>query len=58
MKINDTLLWKIEFPTGIYLHSKAIKKINRKFRVPRKQGAYFLGARAQIQDSWDFSSSA
>jgi hypothetical protein len=31
--------------------------INRKFRVPRKQGAHFLGARAQIQDSWVFSSS-
>jgi hypothetical protein len=25
--------------------------INRKFRVPRKQGAHFLGARTQIQDS-------
>jgi hypothetical protein len=35
------------------------KKIetNRKFRVPRKQGAHFLGAWAQIQDSWVFSSS-
>jgi hypothetical protein len=32
--------------------------INRKFRVPRKQGAHFLGSRAQIQDSWVFSSSA
>jgi hypothetical protein len=31
---------------------------NRKFRVPRKQGAHFLGARAQIQDPWVFSSSA
>jgi hypothetical protein len=31
--------------------------INRKFRVSRKQGAHFLGARAQIQDSWVFSSS-
>jgi hypothetical protein len=29
-------------------------KINRKFRVPRKQGAHFLGARAQIQDPWVF----
>jgi hypothetical protein len=28
-----------------------ITKINRKFRVPRKQGAQFLDARAQIQDS-------
>jgi hypothetical protein len=27
-------------------------KINRKCRVPRKQGAHFLGAQAQIQDSW------
>jgi hypothetical protein len=36
----------------------ALLKINRKFRVPRKQGAHFLGARAQIQDSWAFSSSA
>jgi hypothetical protein len=26
-------------------------EINRKFRVPRKQGAHFLDARAQIQDS-------
>jgi hypothetical protein len=33
-------------------------KINRKFRVPRKQGAHFLGARAQNQDPWVFSSSA
>jgi hypothetical protein len=33
------------------------KKVNRKFRVPRKQGAHFLGARAQIQDSSVFSSS-
>jgi hypothetical protein len=32
-------------------------KINRKFRVPRKQGAHFLGERDQIQDSWVFSSS-
>jgi hypothetical protein len=31
---------------------------NRKFRVPRKQGAHFLGARAQIQDPWVFSSLA
>jgi ribosomal protein S26 len=30
-------------------------KINRKIRVPWKQGAHFL---AQIQDSWVFSSSA
>jgi hypothetical protein len=29
-------------------------QINRKFRVPRKQGAHFLGAR----DSWVFSSTA
>jgi hypothetical protein len=35
-------------------------KINRKFRVSRKQGAHFLGAHAQAQnqDSWFFSSSA
>jgi hypothetical protein len=33
-------------------------KINRKFRVPRKQGAHFLGARAHIQDFWVLSSSA
>jgi hypothetical protein len=33
-------------------------KIKRKFRVPRKQGAHFLGEGAQIQDSWVFSSSA
>jgi hypothetical protein len=33
---------------------KKVYKINRKFRVPRKQGAHFLGARAQIQDSWVF----
>jgi hypothetical protein len=30
------------------------KLINRKFRLPRKQGAHFLGAGAQIQDSWVF----
>jgi hypothetical protein len=35
-----------------------VNKINRKFRVPRKQGAHFLGARAQIQDSWVISSSS
>jgi hypothetical protein len=35
-----------------------INEINRKFRVPRKQGAHFLGERAQIQDPWVFSSSA
>jgi hypothetical protein len=29
-----------------------LTKINSKFRVPRKQGAHFLGAWAQIQDSW------
>jgi hypothetical protein len=29
-------------------------QINRKLREPRKQGAHFLGARAQIQDSWFF----
>jgi hypothetical protein len=33
-------------------------EINRKFRVPRKQGAHFLGAGVQIQDSFVFSSSA
>jgi hypothetical protein len=27
------------------------KITNRKFRVPPKQGAHFLGALAQIQDS-------
>jgi hypothetical protein len=34
----------------------ALKKsrINRKFRVPRKQGAHFLGAGAQMQESWVF----
>jgi hypothetical protein len=31
--------------------------INRKFHVPQKQGAHFLGAEAQIHDSWVFSSS-
>jgi hypothetical protein len=37
---------------------KLIKlKINRKFRVPRKQRAHFLGIGAQIQDYWVFSSS-
>jgi hypothetical protein len=34
--------------------SQRKKPINRKFRVPRKQGAHFLGARAQIQDSLVF----
>jgi hypothetical protein len=33
-------------------------KIKKKFRVPRKRGEHFLGAGAQIQDSWVFSSSA
>jgi hypothetical protein len=33
-------------------------KINRKLSVSRKQVAHFLGERAQIQDSWVFSSSA
>jgi hypothetical protein len=32
-----------------------VEEINRKFRVPRKQGAHFLGAQAEIQDSWVFS---
>jgi hypothetical protein len=35
-----------------------ILKAKGKFRVPRKQGAHFLSARAQIQDSWVFSSLA
>jgi hypothetical protein len=36
-------------------HEKSSKfEINRKFRVPRKQRAHFLGARLQIQDSWFF----
>jgi hypothetical protein len=41
----------------LVLNSKSSKstKINRKFRVPRKQGAHFLGAGAQIQDSCVFS---
>jgi hypothetical protein len=39
--------WKFGF--------KCLSQINRKFRVPRKQGAHFWG---QIQDSWVFSSSA
>jgi hypothetical protein len=30
---------------------------NKQEIPPRKQGAHFLGARAQIQDSWVFSSS-
>jgi hypothetical protein len=30
------------------------KPINSKFRVPRKQGEHFLGARAENQDSWVF----
>jgi hypothetical protein len=33
-------------------------KINRKFRVTRKQKAHFLGSKAQIQDSLVFLSSA
>jgi hypothetical protein len=31
-----------------------MNRISRKFRVPRKLGAHFLGAGAQIQDSWVF----
>jgi hypothetical protein len=60
--IRDLIQVKIKEITfvSIYLFiSKAMKKkINRKFRVPWKQGAHFLGAGAQIQDSWVFSSSA
>jgi hypothetical protein len=28
--------------------------MTNKEEIPRKQGAHFLGARAQIQDSWVF----
>jgi hypothetical protein len=41
-----------------YLSKNYLKiKIVNKQEIPRKQGAHFLGARAQIQDSWVFSSS-
>jgi hypothetical protein len=40
----------------LFIHKKYT--INRKFRVPLKQGAHFLDAGAQIQDSLVFSSSA
>jgi hypothetical protein len=43
---------KFELP----LWHARLESINRKFRVPRKQGAHFLGAWAQIQD-WGFSTS-
>jgi hypothetical protein len=34
----------MEFEGSIGLGTGKMKKINRKFRVPRKQGAHFLGA--------------
>jgi hypothetical protein len=50
--------WHVPYDLGACSIAKKKCKINRKFRVPRKQGANFLGARAQIKDSWVFSSSA
>jgi hypothetical protein len=46
------------FLAGIAPRELKFDTINRKFRVPRKQGAHFLSAQAQIQDSWFFSASA
>jgi hypothetical protein len=45
------LVFKNAYKLGKFIIEKII---NRKFRVPRKQGAHFLGARAQIQDFWVF----
>jgi hypothetical protein len=53
----------LRIPSKMNRNGKLIKrKYNKKkkFRVPPavyQQGAHFLGARAQIQDSWVFSSS-
>jgi hypothetical protein len=40
--------------TKLVCHYTEKRNINRKFRVPRKQGAHFLDAGSQIQDSWFF----
>jgi hypothetical protein len=56
---KTNLVWLQAFSKKCVLvqHKKWLKQINlknRKFRVPRKQEAHFLGTRTQIQDSWVF----
>jgi hypothetical protein len=55
--VGSNLYGKNEKPASTEMDFIQKIRINRKFRVPRKQGAHFLGARAQIQDSLVFSSS-